>query len=149
MGSINEVIEAFRKAPTKRPRGAVREVGVDGALLPAGPRTVAAVRRGLAVDRLADRNGKTDTGIDLVARGRDTGEYTPSSASSTSLPTHPGQRRHPFVLTASGKKPFTNRVIISTTDKWGKNAADALEDQSPPECSLSADCAVANRPKSR
>ena len=30
------------------------------------------------------------------------------------------------------KNPFTNRIIISTTDRWGRNAEDALEDQSVP-----------------
>lgn len=35
-------------------------------------------------------------------------------------------------FTASGKKYFTYRYIISTTDKWTENAENALENQNPP-----------------
>lgn len=40
-------------------------------------------------------------------------------------------------FTALGKAPFTNGIIISTTDSWGKNAEDALEGQSKPVQRLS------------
>ena len=79
-----------------------------------------------------DRKGKTDTGIDLVARERDTGEYTAIQCKFYE-PTHTLAKGDiDSFFTASGKKPFTNRVIISTTDKWGKNAEDALDDQTTP-----------------
>jgi predicted helicase len=29
-------------------------------------------------------------------------------------------------FTASGKKPFTHRIIISTTDRWSEHAEEAL-----------------------
>ncbi|BBZ31200.1 hypothetical protein MMAD_54950 (plasmid) [Mycolicibacterium madagascariense] len=35
-------------------------------------------------------------------------------------------------LSASGKHPFAHRLIISTTDKWGKNAEDAVDGQQIP-----------------
>src|SRR5699024_5633100 len=35
-------------------------------------------------------------------------------------------------FTASGKRPFTHRVIISTTNNWSEHAEDALRDQQPP-----------------
>jgi hypothetical protein len=35
-------------------------------------------------------------------------------------------------LCASGKHPFSHRLIISTTDKWGKNAEDACDNQQIP-----------------
>jgi predicted helicase len=35
-------------------------------------------------------------------------------------------------FTASGKRPFTHRLIISTTDKWSAHAEDALRDQQVP-----------------
>jgi len=35
-------------------------------------------------------------------------------------------------FTASGKKPFTHRVIVCTTNHWSEHAEDALRDQQPP-----------------
>ncbi len=35
-------------------------------------------------------------------------------------------------FTASGKKPFAHRVIVSTTNHWSEHAEDALRDQQPP-----------------
>src|SRR5690606_6779142 len=35
-------------------------------------------------------------------------------------------------LAASGKSGFTERLIVSTTDKWSSNAEDTLEDQQVP-----------------
>ncbi len=131
VGSINDVIEAFRRAPTNYDRGAlfeqlmVRYFQLDPAL----------AQQYDQVWRWSDwpdRNGKPDTGIDLVARERDTGEYTAIQAKFYE-PTHTLAKADiDSFFTASGKKPFTNRVIISTTDKWGKNAEDALGDQHIP-----------------
>ncbi|SON59136.1 hypothetical protein MSIMFI_00618 [Mycobacterium simulans] len=75
------------------------------------------------------RQGKPDTGIDLVARERDTGNYTAVQCKFYE-PTHMLSKADiDSFFTASGKTGFTNRVIISTTDRWGKNAEDALADQ--------------------
>jgi hypothetical protein len=35
-------------------------------------------------------------------------------------------------FTASGKKPFVHRIIVSTTDLWSEHAEDALRDQQVP-----------------
>ncbi len=76
------------------------------------------------------RNGKVDTGIDLVAKERDTGAlvavqckfYDPSSTL---------QKHHiDSFFTAAGKADFSYGLIVSTTDKWSKHAEDALKDQS-------------------
>ena len=73
MGSIHDVIEAFRKEPTNSHRGTkfeqlmVRYFELDPML----------AQQYDAVWRWIDwpsRKGKTDTGIDLVARDRNTGE---------------------------------------------------------------------------
>lgn len=78
------------------------------------------------------RDGKPDTGIDMVARERDTGAYTAVQCKFYE-PTHTLAKGDiDSFFTASGKKPFTNRVIISTTDWWCRNAEDALEDQTTP-----------------
>jgi len=91
------------------------------------------------VDRFSDvwlwkdwpgRNGKVDTGIDLVAKERETGAlvavqckfYDPASTL---------QKHHiDSFFTALGKADFSYGLIVSTTDKWSKHAEDALQDQS-------------------
>ncbi|CRK49225.1 conserved hypothetical protein [Rhodococcus sp. RD6.2] len=131
MGSVHEVIEAFRQAPSNSERGTkfeqlmVRYFQLDPML----------AQQYDQVWRWTDwpgRDGKPDTGIDLVARERDTGAYTAIQCKFYE-PTHTLAKGDiDSFFTASGKKPFTNRVIISTTDRWGKNAEDALDGQSIP-----------------
>ena len=128
MGSINDVIDAFRQEPSNSERGTkfekfmVRYFELDPML----SQQYDKVWRWID---WPDRKGKPDTGIDLVARERDTGELhgDPVQVLRTDHTLSKGDIDSFF--TASGKKPFTNRVIISTTDKWGKNAEDALNDQ--------------------
>lgn len=75
MGSIHEVIEAFRKAPSNSERGTkfeklmVRYFELDPMLA----QQYDGVWRWIDWD---GRDGKPDTGIDLVARTRNTGEFT-------------------------------------------------------------------------
>lgn len=70
-----------------------------------------------------------DTGIDLVAQERDTGEYCAIQCKFYD-PAHSLQKSDiDSFFTASGKAPFSSRLIVSTTDKWGKNAEKALENQ--------------------
>jgi len=132
LGSIHEVIEAFRQlSPTNSERGTkfeklmVRYFELDPLLS----------QQYDAVWRWVDwpgRGSKTDTGIDLVARERDTGELTAIQCKFYE-PTHTLAKGDiDSFFTASGKTPFTNRVIISTTDRWGKNAEDAIDGQTIP-----------------
>lgn len=79
-----------------------------------------------------DRGNKPDTGIDLVAKERGTGEYTAIQCKFYD-PAHVLQKADiDSFFTASGKRPFTKRLIISTTDKWSKHAEDALTNQQIP-----------------
>lgn len=131
MGSIHEVMAAFRQAPSNSERGTkfeklmVRYFDLDPLLS----------QQYEEVWRWIDwpgRKGKPDTGIDLVARERDSGEYTAIQCKFYE-PTHTLRKEDiDSFFTASGKNPFNNRIIISTTDRWGKNAEDALEDQTIP-----------------
>ncbi|WP_345424427.1 DEAD/DEAH box helicase [Pseudonocardia xishanensis] len=125
------MIEALRQEPTNSERGTkfeqlmVRYFQLDPLLS----------QQYDEVSRWIDwpgRDGKADTGIDLVARARDTGEYTAVQCKFYEPTTTLAKSDIDSFFTASGKKPFTNRIIISTTDKWGKNAEDALEDQTLP-----------------
>ncbi len=136
MATVHDVIEAFRKAPTNVERGTkfeqlmVRYFELDPLL----------AQQYDKVWRWMDwpgRDGKPDTGIDLVARERDTGEYTAIQCKFYE-PDHYLQKADlDSFFTASGKTPFTNRVIISTTNKWGKHAEDSLDGQTIPVQRLS------------
>lgn len=78
------------------------------------------------------RDSKGDTGIDLVARERESGEYCAIQCKFYD-PKHYLQKADiDSFFTASGKHPFTSRIIISTTDRWGSNAEAALEQQQIP-----------------
>ncbi len=94
----------------------------------------------LYVDRFAEvwrwtdwpgRDGKPDTGIDLVAEER-TGGLCAIQCKCYD-PDHTLQKVDiDSFFTASGKHGFTSRMVISTTDHWSKNAEDALEGQQIP-----------------
>ncbi|TFD26720.1 damage-inducible protein [Cryobacterium lyxosi] len=79
-----------------------------------------------------ERHGRKDTGIDLVARTRDTGELTAIQCKFYA-PNHPLSKPDiDSFLAASSKAEFSARLIISTTDNWGPNAEEAVEGQNPP-----------------
>lgn len=81
-----------------------------------------------------------DTGIDLVAREKATGEYwaiqckfylsnhTLAKADIDSFLSASSKR----FSTNDGDHSFTNRLIVSTTNRWGKNAETVLVNQHPP-----------------
>lgn len=73
-----------------------------------------------------------DVGIDLVAKTSGTGEYHAIQCKLFD----PGYRLQKSDIdsffTASGKKTFTQRVIVSTTDHWSDHAEAALTNQQPP-----------------
>lgn len=78
------------------------------------------------------RDGKPDTGIDLVARERDTGHLW-AVQSKFYASDHTLQKSDiDSFFTASGKSSFTNRMIVSTTDRWSTHAEAALDDQQIP-----------------
>lgn len=78
------------------------------------------------------RDGKPDTGIDLVAQERETGALTAVQCKFYN-PTHTLQKSDiDSFFTASGKNNFSSRLIVSTTDKWSKHAEDALQGQQIP-----------------
>jgi predicted helicase len=91
-----------------------------------------------------DAPTKKDLGIDLVAELADGGYqaiqckfYEPG----TVLP----KSEIDSFFTASGKTPFTSRLIISTTDRWGVNAEEALAGQRIPVARIGLDD-IANSP---
>jgi Predicted helicase len=80
--------------------------------------------------------GTHDTGVDLVARNKESGEWTAIQCKFYG-PKHYLQKGDiDSFFTASGKSwdgiKFTNRIIITTTDKWTSHAEQALENQQIP-----------------
>ena len=82
------------------------------------------------------REGTHDTGIDLVARNKDTGEWTAIQCKFFDPKSTLQKGQIDSFFTASGKAwdgvRFTNRVIISTTDRWSQHAEAALTGQQIP-----------------
>lgn len=73
-----------------------------------------------------------DTGIDLVAKTAGTDEYHAIQCKFYSADYRIQKSDIDSFFTASGKKPFTHRIIISTTNHWSEHAEDALQNQQPP-----------------
>lgn len=74
---------------------------------------------------------KRDTGIDLVAKTQGTGEYHAIQCKLYATDYRVQKRDIDSFFTASGKRPFTHRVIVTTTNSWSEHANDALQDQFP------------------
>nr|WP_051064977.1 type ISP restriction/modification enzyme [Leptospira kirschneri] len=75
---------------------------------------------------------KRDTGIDLVAKTQGTEEYHAIQCKFYS-PEHRIQKSDiDSFFTASGKMPFTHRIIVATTNNWSEHAEDALRGQTIP-----------------
>jgi len=75
---------------------------------------------------------KRDAGIDLVARTQGTGEFHAIQCKLYADDYRLQKSDIDSFFTASGKKPFTHRVIVSTTNHWSTHAEEALRDQQPP-----------------
>jgi predicted helicase len=73
-----------------------------------------------------------DTGIDLVAQTNGTGEYHAIQCKFYPDTYHVQKGDIDSFFTASGKKPFTHRVIVVTSNNWSEHAEDALQNQQPP-----------------
>ena len=75
---------------------------------------------------------KRDTGIDLVAKTNGTDEYHAIQCKFYAEDYRIQKSDIDSFFTASGKKPFTHRVIVTTINNWSEHAEDALRDQQPP-----------------
>lgn len=85
-----------------------------------------------------DRDGKPDTGIDLVARERHGGGWCAIQCKFYA-PTSTIQKGDlDSFYTASGKHPFTSRIVVATAP-LGKNAQDAMVGQSLPSNQIPID----------
>ncbi|OOG49283.1 damage-inducible protein [Rhodanobacter sp. C06] len=73
-----------------------------------------------------------DTGIDLVAEVAGTGELHAIQCKLYAEDYKLQRKDIDSFFTASGKKPFVHRIIVTTTSRWSEHAEDALRDQQPP-----------------
>ncbi|OQX11014.1 MAG: damage-inducible protein [Thiothrix lacustris] len=73
-----------------------------------------------------------DTGIDLVAQTHGTHEIHAIQCKFYAADYRIQKKDIDSFFTASGKKPFSHRVIVTTTNHWSEHADDALRDQQPP-----------------
>jgi predicted helicase len=73
-----------------------------------------------------------DTGIDLVARTRGTGEIHAIQCKFYAEDHRILKSDIDSFFTASGRKPCTHRIIVTTTNEWTEHAEAALFNQQPP-----------------
>ncbi len=73
-----------------------------------------------------------DTGIDLVAKVAGTDEFHAIQCKCYAEDYRVKKSDIDSFFTASGKKPFTYRIIVTTTNDWSENAENSLKEQTPP-----------------
>ena len=78
------------------------------------------------------REGKHDTGIDLVAVDKLSGANVAIQCKFYAPGSTIGKGDIDSFLSASGKQGFAHRIIVSTTDKWNGHAEDAIQGQQIP-----------------
>lgn len=139
MATIDEVFSALREYPTVSERGTAFEKLMVRFLL---EDKVFADRFKTVTrwDQWEYNGGRVDTGIDLVAQEKSDGSWTaiqckfyePSTTLSKShLDSFYTESGKTF-QTNQGQEKFSQRMIISTTDKWSSHAEESLENQTIP-----------------
>ncbi|WP_311476056.1 DEAD/DEAH box helicase [uncultured Corynebacterium sp.] len=136
MSTFTDAIEELRKLPSKSEQGlAFEKLMVN--YFKTDPTLSSEYSE---VYRWVDwpfNGGKADTGIDLVAKRVDDGEWTAIQCKFYLPTTHIQKGQLDSFFEASGRsfetdrgvEQFANRLIISTTDRWSSNAEAMLENQ--------------------
>ena len=75
---------------------------------------------------------RRDTGIDLVATTHGTNEFHAIQCKFYDQNYRIQKSDIDSFFTASGKKQFSQRIIVATTNNWSEHAEDALQNQQPP-----------------
>jgi predicted helicase len=75
---------------------------------------------------------KRDLGVDLVAKERESGDLWAIQCKFYADSARIDKSNIDSFFTASGKAPFAQRMILSTTDNWSSAAEDALRNQQIP-----------------
>ncbi|WP_307858269.1 DEAD/DEAH box helicase [Cellulomonas fulva] len=79
-----------------------------------------------------ERHGRRDNGIDLVAVDRATNETVAIQCKFYDPAHYLTKPDIDSFLSESGKAPFAQRLVVSTTDRWNVNAEAAIENQQIP-----------------
>ncbi len=132
VASVMDVVEAIRAVPgAHRDRGTLFEQ-LTAEYLRRDPVFAARFSEVWLWSDWPGRGTATDTGIDLVAQEAD-GSGLCAVQCKLYSPDHQVSKADvDTFFSASGKRGFTSRLIVSTTDKWGSNAEAALVDQTIP-----------------
>ena len=79
-----------------------------------------------------ERDNKPDTGIDIVAKFRDRDKFCAVQCKFYEPEYSVSKPDIYTFLAASSKEIFSQRIIISTSANWNKNAEDTIQHQNPP-----------------
>ena len=72
---------------------------------------------------------RRDTGIDLVTKEKETGNYWAIQCKCFKKD-HQIRKEHiDSFLGLAGKEPFKTKLIVTTTNNWSQNASDAIKDR--------------------
>ncbi len=134
MTTLNDLLDSFRNAAaTEHEKGIYFEELIRTYL------RNEAIYRDLYCDvwsyaEWANQQGldKRDAGIDLVAKTNGTGEFHAIQCKFYAADRKVQKIDIDSFFTASGKKQFTYRIIVTTTNNWSEHAEDALNNQQPP-----------------
>lgn len=133
MTALQKILDAYRQAAvTEREKGTYFEELIVCYLRNEATYKDLYSKVWTYADWAASQNlGKNDAGIDLVAQTH-TGEIHAIQCKLYAEDYRLQKADIDSFFTASGKKPFSHRIIVSTTNHWSDNAEDALIDQQPP-----------------
>jgi len=133
--SIHDLLDVYATiAPDKRTKGRLFE-RLTRAYLTTDPKWTARFDEVWLWQDWPDRNGKTDTGIDLVARERHGGGLCAIQCKFHDPENTIQKSDLDSFFTASGKAAFSSRLIVATAP-LGKNALEALVDQQLPTAQI-------------
>lgn len=134
MKSIHDVLDEFRSAAIdERDKGDLFE-NLTKAFLQTDPTYSSYFDKVWLYGEWAEEVGipKNDVGIDLVARTTEDGQFAAIQCKFYAEDAYLDKKELDSFFTASGKEPFRERFIFSTTDNWSKNAEDAIHNQQIP-----------------
>ena len=133
--TVYDVVEHIREVSTSNHQRGVLFENLMSAYLTTDPTYANRFEKVWRWADWPDAPARNDDGIDLVARTF-AGGYCAIQCKFYE-PHHVLQKSDiDSFFTASGKAPFTERLIISTTDRWGANAEKALGRQQIPVARL-------------
>ena len=131
MTTIHEILAEFREAATSNRDMGDKFERLIAAYLVTDPLQSERFSDVWLWSEWPDRGNQPDTGIDLVAKERATGEFCAIQCKFYGKGHTVQKGDIDSFFTASGKKPFTSRMIVATTE-FGKHAEEALTSQHIP-----------------